>query len=1216
MTQEKKANKYSVLSLPDIIKRKTKRRVSFLELEHDERRGVLDYIENNKIDIRVFGYKWYDILSKKFFAIEYKPKEETTFGIDETELSFDSFEDFCNYVRGDIYQNACFYGYSFSEEEISKYNINVSSLNFDSFINEAIDLYTFESINALKKEDDGVNASRARSMIKWFQNHNQPSSLKALESDYKQFTKRFGFWDSKYIFFSFLFKQNKESIKEPAIQFACKHDTFDGLSFDKILLTYGREAALYVIEHFDGMCSYATQKRRIRDFKDKLAGFDSGTFQLHRRLGFDSSLQLYFTRDRYYNNKNYAVDNQEYFGSFDEFVKYVDGNLSGADLSKAPVERKDVLKYKTDSETRLPLSKKYETYEIKKKYTDDGFVVRQRWLDCDNSETLRKEHTFKRFFDFVHFLKGDISESDLLLCDGIENIGSVSGLNLTGIKVRSEIAEKLGLPLRLIPEHKFKIKEFETTDKYELETVDNLLIEHPDDDDYSGRVSYITDIHLLHRFDAYKCKTPDDVNYVIKTIAKTIGEQATGINLIGGDTSSDFEIFKVFISNLSSYRKRGDFFFTLGNHELWGMNGDSLSSIISKYKEVFGQKGQGRMHLVQNNLFYFSEYDWKEISEDELFALSAEQIRAKTRAAKVIIFGGVGFAGMSEEFNANNGIYEDVLDRENEKVESTKFLTLYEKITEALKNRNLIVFTHMPMKDWGGVDMHAKEGVVYVNGHSHRNYFYDDGKKRIYADNQVGYRGRRLSLKQVAINFDFDWFEDYKDGIYEITKEDYENFYRGVGEGVTFNRQYEKLFMIKREGAYMFLMQTLKGSMLILNGGSIKKAGNHTLEYFYENLVKYSKSVSLFLSKFDAYQKQVSSELKKIGADGTIHGSIVDIDFYNHLYLNPLDGTITPYFAYSMVDKYVYDNLPSLLKYECPKIYQNYQKLIEQKEDASNALVVRSSNLPVSKHKTYVGSTEMYKVSRILKGLQFTTKYNIVRLWNDAIVADASEENGRLIVSGIIDPDSMPKPVVEKTPRVKVVREPKPKVIKITLTEEERTRIRDDKYKEKVLAETNGNVSCLIYRGSTEKADYHCNVCGHEWSTRPDHFKDRQMYQCPACSGTRIKRTYAVNNKDSNDEEQDAPIIVKHETSGIKTIRKNDRERTIDSLVLFFIKEHNGSFSKQELFKELSKIEGADSIVSKNSVINSVSRLEERDLIVVVSTKLYITEKGIKFIDG
>lgn len=1203
--------------LLDIIKKKVKRKVSFLELERDQQRSVLDYIVNNHLNIRVLGYKWYDVLSKNFFAVEYKPREESMFGIEETELSFDSFEDFYNCVGEDIYQNSCFYGYCFSKEEISNFNIDTSSINFDSFVKETIDEYTFESLNALKKEDENVNLSRASSMVKWFQNHEAPTSLKELEKIYKQFTKRFSFWESKNIFFSVILRMHKESIKDSAIQFACKYDAFDGLPFDKILLVYGREAALYVIEHFDGMCSYATKKRRIRDFKDKLAGYDSGTFQLHRRLGFDSSLQLYFVRDRYYNNKNYPVDNQEYFESFDEFVKYVDGNLSGADLSKAPIERKEVLKYKTDSKTKLPLSKKYETYEMKKKYTDDGFVVRQRWLDCDGLEILRKEHTFKKFFDYVHFLKGDISESDLLLCDGIENINTLSGLNLNGIKVRSEIAEKLGLPLRLIPEDKFKTKDFEETDKYELETVENLLTEHPDDDDYSGRVSYITDIHLLHRFDAYKCKTLEDVNYVIKTIAKTIGEQATGINLIGGDTSSDFEVFKVFISNLSSFRKAGDFFFTLGNHELWGMNGESLYSIVEKYKEVLEQIGHGRMHLIQNNLFYFSEYDWKELSENELFSLSSDEIRAKTRDAKVIIFGGIGFAGMSEEFNANNGIYEDVLDRENEKIESAKFLTLYEKITKALQNRNLIVFTHMPMKDWGGVDMHAKEGVVYVNGHSHRNYFYDDGKKRIYADNQVGYRGRRLSLKQVAINFDFDWFGDYKDGIYEITKEDYENFYRGVGEGLTFNRQYEKLFMIKREGAYMFLMQTPKGSMLILNGGSIKRAGNHTLEYFYDNLVKYSKSVSLFLSKFDAYQKQVSSELKRIGADGTIHGSIVDIDFYNHLYLNPLDGSVTPYFAYSMVDKYFYDNLPSLLKYQCPKIYQNYQRLIEQKDAIDNALVVRDSNLPVSKHKTYVGSTEMYKVSRVLKGLQFTTKYNIVRLWNDAIVADASEENGRLIVSGIIDPDSMPKPVVEIKPKVKIVREPKPKVIKVVLSEEEKIKIRDDKYKEKIMSETNGKVSCTAYRGSTEKADYHCNVCNHEWSTRPDHFKDRQLYRCPACSGTRIKVTFPVNARQENDDEErtkekEVHIVSKHENSGIKTIRKNERGKVIDSLVLSFTKDNNGSFSKQDLFKKLVDNKGMEVTITKNSVINSVSRLEEKNYVVVSSGKIFITDEGIK----
>ena len=133
------------------------------------------------------------------------------------------------------------------------------------------------------------------------------------------------------------------------------------------------------------------------------------------------------------------------------------------------------------------------------------------------------------------------------------------------------------------------------------------------------------------------------------------------------------------------------------------------------------------MHLIQNNIFY-ADGEWKEITEEELSRISLDDLRAKMRSARVIIFGGVGFAGMNNEFNADNGIYMDVLDREEEYAESAKFLALYEKVTSALKGKNLIVFTHMPMRDWGGEDMHAKEGVVYVNGHSHRNFFFDDGK--------------------------------------------------------------------------------------------------------------------------------------------------------------------------------------------------------------------------------------------------------------------------------------------------------------------------------------------------------------------------------------------------------------------------------------------------------------------------------------------------------
>ena len=202
----------------------------------------------------------------------------------------------------------------------------------------------------------------------------------------------------------------------------------------------------------------------------------------------------------------------------------------------------------------------------------------------------------------------------------------------------------------------------------------------------------------------------------------------------------------------------------------------------------------------------------------------------------------------------------------------------------------------------------------------------------------------------------------------------------------------------------MFLLTTKKGVLMILSGGAVKKAGNHTVEYFYEHLSNYSKSIKLFLSKYDEYQKNIASEVKRIGGSGEIHGCIIDIDFYNHLYVNPLDGRIVPYFAWTMVDKYVYENVPSLLKNERPELYENYRKI---PDGDKKELVKIDSNTLISSKKTYVGDTEMYDISRIIKGLQYTLKYNVVRLWNDFIINDVSEESGRLIVNNIIHPEEI-----------------------------------------------------------------------------------------------------------------------------------------------------------------------------------------------------------------
>ena len=161
----------------------------------------------------------------------------------------------------------------------------------------------------------------------------------------------------------------------------------------------------------------------------------------------------------------------------------------------------------------------------------------------------------------------------------------------------------------------------------------------------------------------------------------------------------------------------------------------------------------------------------------------------------------------------------------------------------------------------------------------------------------------------------------------------------------------------------------------------------------------------MFISKYDEFQKQISTEIQRIGGSGNIHGCIIDIDYYNHLYLNPLDKKVTPYFAYSITNKYVYKNLPSLLKCRCPELFAHYQEL-QSGNSNSNQLVLFKDSMEITTKSEHNTDTEMYKISRLIKGLQYTTKYNIVRIWNDNLVDKVSAENGKLIVSGILNPES------------------------------------------------------------------------------------------------------------------------------------------------------------------------------------------------------------------
>ena len=65
-------------------------------------------------------------------------------------------------------------------------------------------------------------------------------------------------------------------------------------------------------------------------------------------------------------------------------------------------------------------------------------------------------------------------------------------------------------------------------------------------------------------------------------------------------------------------------------------------------------------------------------------------------------------------------------------------------------------------------------------------------------------------------------------------------------------------------------------------------------------------TIKMPLDKYTSFQKHIADIVKRIGGVGTIHGSIIDIDFYNHIYVNLIDLSLIGYLASDIINKIVY----------------------------------------------------------------------------------------------------------------------------------------------------------------------------------------------------------------------------------------------------------------------------------------------------------------------
>lgn len=723
-----------------------------------------------------------------------------------------------------------------------------------------------------------------------------------------------------------------------------------------------------------------TISRYMKKLKNFANNIENNNYTKKTNCRFDIRTNFYIIEETYkINGENWPVTIKKYFYDINELVEYLDGDLSNWDLSKAVINEDDIKGCKTNKNTILPLKSIEILHTINKYYESEYFVVIQNWTDQQGNVILEKRKKFKYFFDYVYYLNNDLSNADLIFCNGLSNLKNIKEINFDNAHIRSEIMDKLGLQYKKVnlPNN---LLSFENTIKNEKETQivlnetrELLLSDYMNDNNSYRKISYVSDIHLMHKLQY--CKSLYDVEYTIKNIIRNILKYSSKILLIGGDVSSYFDFYKVFIVELAKEVQKHNIkvVFVIGNHELWDFAGYNLEDIIEMYRTLIISNN---MYFIHNSILYIEEEQFKKITEEEINNLSCNEIREKLKKAKLIISGGTAFSGYNNEFNANIGIYRETINRNQEIKETEKFEKTYDKLSTCLADKHVIIFTHTPKKDWSKSKEYVKRWV-YVSGHTHRNYFFDDGEYRIYADNQLGYNYETAFTKHFDIEYDYDLFSDYKDGIYTITQREYNDFYRGKNIMMDYNRE-GKIFMLKKNGYYCFIKPSTRG-LAILNGGALKLLDRKDINYYYDNMDNQIALNKKPLDRYTKYQETIANQIKEIGGLGDIHGAIIDIDYFNHIYVNPFDGTLSAYYAFNIIDKYTFENIPSLLRANCPVLYKNYQKRLETTE--SNLLIVNGKSTEVILKPTYYPSTEIYIASREIRKMQKLNN-GILTVWH------------------------------------------------------------------------------------------------------------------------------------------------------------------------------------------------------------------------------------------
>ena len=448
-------------------------------------------------------------------------------------------------------------------------------------------------------------------------------------------------------------------------------------------------------------------------------------------------------------------------------------------------------------------------------------------------------------------------------------------------------------------------------------------------------------------------------------------------------------------SRYESSRKHQYVYCILGNHELWDFA--SYEACEAAYEKLFQELG---IWFLKDSCVPLGPY----MNPYRIHYSTKKQKYIKTRlqrdddpeeydrqlfdADNILIVGGLGFAGRNLSFNANQGIYGTAVNRAEELRRCEEWNKCVHKAAGLARENHcsLVVLSHTPVSDWLE-HPEELENCILFSGHTHRNTAYGgENNTFIFADNQIGYKGNNYQFKEAVLYLPRNPFASDPDGYREITCTEFKEYYRYVREMIPkmskIEQQIEqcaaKFFVLKQDGYVGFFLSSPRG-VYICNGGVVRRIGKpESLGRYMANFMTVINKYITALTPLRKAQEQLSAYIKSIGGNGKIHGTIVDIDFYNHVMVNTNDGSLVYYYSPVFGAVKTYPDFRSLIHNHCPLL----EAAFFEAGDTQLAPIAETLTSELASYERVDIKNSPYALSRRVNALQRLFEKRILRDWN------------------------------------------------------------------------------------------------------------------------------------------------------------------------------------------------------------------------------------------